>query len=173
MKIQQLQFKQLTREAIKDIASFSCGNYTMERFLIENAYHHHITREASTTLVYYNNIVIGYYTLNRTALNFEFPNSLIKKEHTYALDLARLAVSDKYQGKGIGTLILQHIVDIAYRINDRFITTDALYEKWNWYKKRGFMYLIEDEIKSSTSSKYVYMIMDLYDPRIEEDYFDE
>jgi GNAT superfamily N-acetyltransferase len=145
----------------------------MEEFLKREAYICHVSREASTTLVYYSDKLIAYYTLARTPLKIDIKADLIRNEHFYALDLARLAVSNEYQGKGVGTYLITHIIDIAYKINDRFITTDALYEKWEWYQKLGFDYLIENEVNPKTTDGLVYMLVDLYDSELYEDYFDE
>jgi GNAT superfamily N-acetyltransferase len=168
----KIHFKHITIEAIKDLASFYCLNPSIDEFLKTEAYICHVMREASTTLVYYEDTLVGYYTLTRNPLKDIQPD-LVKEEHLYALELARLAVSKDFQGKGIGTYIMNHIIDIAYRVNDRFITTDALFERWEWYKSLGFDYLLEEEINPDTCSGLVYMLMDLYDPQILKDYFDE
>jgi hypothetical protein len=36
-------------------------------------------------------------------------------------------------------------------VNDRFITTDALFEYWGWYKELGFDYLVEEDINPDTT----------------------
>ncbi|WP_411348517.1 GNAT family N-acetyltransferase [Paenibacillus sp. WLX2291] len=172
MKLHTLQFKQMTKEAVKTTASFYSGNSTMDSFLRENAYYYHITREASTTLVYYDDQLIAYYTLTRNLFDGVIDN-LAKQEHLWALDLSRLAVVVDFQNKGVGSFIIKHIIDLAQRINDRFITTDALFEKWEWYHHFGFDYLVESDINPITTKGLVYMLLDLYDPNVLEDYFDE
>jgi GNAT superfamily N-acetyltransferase len=168
-----INFKSISLEAINDIASFYCSNHSMDEFLKREAYLTHIFREASTTLVYYGEELVAYYTLKRNKLKIDIESQAIQEPHYFALDLARLAVSKNYQGKGLGTYIINNIVTMAHRVNDRFITTDALYERWQWYKEFSFDYLKEEEINPKTMNGLVYMLMDLYDPKLLEDYFDE
>ncbi len=69
--------------------------------------------------------------------------------------------------------MISHIMNLAICINERFIVTDALFEKWTWYQKRGFSYVFEGDIHPDTTKGMVYMLYDLYDPQVLEDYFDE
>lgn len=139
----------------------------MDRFLVDEAYIAHIEREASTTVVFYEGKLIGYFTLKRSMIRIEGI-----EENIHALDLARLAVAEQYQGKGFGTYIINYIKQIAYLTNERFIQTDAVFERWPWYKDRGFEPVIEEELDPKTNSDFVYMIMDLYDEQLVKEYFD-
>ncbi|SFM11711.1 Acetyltransferase (GNAT) domain-containing protein [Pelosinus propionicus DSM 13327] len=143
----------------------------MDDFLIYEAYVAHLQRDASTTLVFYDNNLAAYFTLQRNDITILTENSEAIK--VQALALARLAVSKQYQCKGIGTFIIERIKEIAYMTNERFIKTDAVFEKWKWYEKRGFQYAIEDEINPETTEGLVYMIMDLYDEELISQYFEE
>jgi GNAT superfamily N-acetyltransferase len=164
--------KPIELKDMEAIQNFDCNNASMNNFLKQEAYYYHIAREASTSLVYLNSQLVAYFTLTRSELNIE-SDEFEEITHKTSLDLARLAVQKEYQKNGIGTYIIDEIKKIGYMINERFITTDALYEYWKWYKKRGFEYLIEDEIKSDNNRGLVYMIMDLYDERLLDEYFDE
>ncbi|MFC7371068.1 GNAT family N-acetyltransferase [Fictibacillus iocasae] len=104
------------------IQNFSCENSSMERFLKKEAHYADITREACTTVIYVNELA-AYYTLLRTPIEAETDADM-------ALHIARLAVDNKYKGKGLGTFLVKQIVDNAYQVNESFITTDALYDKW-------------------------------------------
>jgi predicted N-acetyltransferase YhbS len=136
----------------------------MNNFLHLEAYAAHIEREASTTLVFHNQILVAYFTLHRVPIQINAD----KKE---ALSLARLAVDKKYQRKGIGAFIIDKIKKISYMTNERYIHTDALYEKWQWYSKQGFAVAIEDEVKNKND--FIYMILDLYDEDIIKRYYDD
>ena len=151
------------------INQFNCGNGSMENFLRDEAYVSHLKREASTTLVFYEERLIAYFTLHRMAIQFEEDDEIKKTE---ALSLARLAVELNYQDQGVGSFIINKIKEIAYITNERFIQTDALFEKWEWYQRRGFNYAIEEEIDPSKNNECVYMIMDLYDESLLTEYFD-
>ncbi len=81
IQIQNLQFQPISEEAMRDIASFSSENSTMNSFLKEMAYYLHIKRDASTTLVYNpDKQLLAYFTLTRIKLNIK-KTSTIKDEH--------------------------------------------------------------------------------------------
>lgn len=166
--VKSIEFKDIIH-----LSAFDCGNTNMNNFLKQEAYHSHISRKASTSLVYDNGNLVGYFTLTRLPLNIEpdNPEEINELSHNTCLDLTRLAVHKDYQQQGIGTYILKEITKIAYMVNERFISTDALFECWDWYERRGFKYLIEDEIKNKES--IIYMMMDLYDPLLHAEFFDE
>lgn len=164
--------KPIELKDMEAIQNFDCNNTSMNNFLKQEAYYYHIAREASTSLVYLNSQLVAYFTLTRSELNIE-SEEFEEITHKTCLDLARLAVQKEYQEKGIGTYIINEIKKIGYMINERFITTDALYEYWDWYEKRGFDYLIEDEIDPNNNRGLVYMIMDLYDEHLLDEYFNE
>lgn len=170
-----IQFKIISTDDFTHINTFYCGNYSIESFLKEEAYYSHISREASTTLVYVNTELACFYTLRRTPLKLGIDiKADIPEHHHYSLDLARLGVSTKYQGQGIGSYVVKNIIDMAYQIGDRFLTTDALHEKWEWYRDIGFYALINDEItQPENHDGIVYMIMDFYDPNLIDEYFNE
>lgn len=168
-----IYFKNVSLEAYPDMASFYCSNHSMDEFLKKESYISHISMESSTTLVYYGEYLAAYFTIQRSKLKIEFEPDLVQEKHMYSIDLARLAVASKYQSKGLGTFIIKKIIELAYRVNTRFITTDALFEYWEWYRRFGFDYLKESEIREDTTDGLVYMLLDLYDPELIEYYFNE
>jgi predicted GNAT family N-acyltransferase len=151
------------------IKDFCCGNGLLNNFLKNEAYIVNISREASTSLVFFEDELIGYITLKRTKPNIEGIEQL---DHTTSLDIARLAVARYYQGAGFGTFILEEIIKTAYKVNDRFITLDSVYEYWEWYHSKGFNYLIEEEVHKDSKTNLVYMIMDLYDEELVNEFFE-
>lgn len=56
--------------------------------------------------------------------------------------------------KGLISSELDHIKTFNYRVNERFIQTDVVHEKREWYQARGFDYVVEDEIKKSITDKF-------------------
>jgi len=150
------------------IKDFDCGNGSMQSYLRDEAYYNHITREASTTLVFYEGEIVGYFTLYRSPILIRQGSDETTRD---ALALARLAVAKQYQNKGIGTYIIKRIREIAYLTNEMYIKTDALYERWEWYQKRGFKHVIDEEINPETTAGFVYMIMELLDETLIEEYF--
>lgn len=152
----------------ESLEDFTCSNGSMDNFLKFDAYLAHLEREASTTLVYYESKVIAYFSLKRSKIRVDGIQDDIN-----ALDLARLAVDENYQGIGVGTFILARIREIADMVNERYIQTDALWERWKWYENRGFNHIIDEEIDEKFHHELVYMIMDVYDEELIREYFDE
>lgn len=85
-------------------------------------------------------------------LNREIPNSKRRKSYP-AIKIGRLAVDDKYSGKGIGRFLVDRI---KYRfatdriIGCRFITVDALESAIPFYIKNGFQFLTETDKDEDT-----------------------
>ena len=86
--------------------------------------------------------------------------------------MARANVKAEFQQMGIGSFIITHLRSVAYSINERYLTTEALYEKWKWYVRRGFRYIFEDDINPNSSEGFVSMVMDLFDEELLKDYFE-
>ncbi|MFD0712303.1 GNAT family N-acetyltransferase [Paenibacillus sp. GCM10027626] len=123
------------------------------------AYPSHIERESSTTLVYYEDVLAGYFTIKHEETNY--PPWLDGSSYSSSLDIARLAVCSDFQNNRLGTYIIKYIINMAIQVNERFITLDSLYERWEWYKRFGFNYLFEEDVRKP--SEIVTMILDLYD----------
>lgn len=165
----RIVLKGIISSNLEQVQEFKCGNGSMEKFLELEAYPSHIMREASTTLVFYDGTLVAYFTLHRSHINIEHNLENTTKD---ALALARLAVATEFQGLGIGTYIINKIKEIAYMINEKYIKTDAVFERWKWYSERGFISLIEDETDPEKTPGFVYMIVDLYDDKLVEEFCD-
>jgi GNAT superfamily N-acetyltransferase len=162
-----IYFKLLSSDDLPHLKKFKCGNQSMEDFLSHDSYYYHLTREASTSLVFFNGELIAYYTIKHTPLKI-----FDKDQMDISLDIARLAVSKNYQSKGVGTFIVDKIIKTAIEVNKRYIIVDSLYEKWEWYKNNfGFDYLIEDDVLNERI--VVSMIIDTYDQELIDKFFDE
>lgn len=78
-------------------------------------------------------------------LNRSIPNS--KRRRSYpAVKIGRLAVSEKYAGKGVGTFVLDSIkyaFTTVKRLGCRFLTVDALHSAIPFYEKNGFQFFTE------------------------------
>ena len=161
--------KGLISSNLDQVQEFKCDNGSMESFLKFEAYSSHIMREASTTLVFYEDKLVAYFTLHRSPINIKHN---LEKTTKDALALARLAVATEYQDLGIGTYIIRKIKEIAYMTNEIYIKTDAVFERWKWYRDQGFISVIEDETDPEKTPGFVYMIVDLYDDKLVEEYCD-
>lgn len=142
------------------VRAFSCENSSIDRYLISEAHHDHLKREASTTLVFHEQELIGYFTLLHRPIEIEEEdedgNPYIAKP--VALDIYRLAIAQDKQNKGFGSLILNFIEEIAIISNEQYITLDALFGKRYWYRERGFepAVLAEFNIEGSSSEVFMY-----------------
>ena len=99
---------------------FSCGNYQLDRYLQVTA-SQDLKRNIAVPYVAVDlesDRIIGYYTLSMTSISLgELPTSLVKKLPKYPLIgvtlIGRLAVSEKYRGKGWGKLLMLSLIHIS------------------------------------------------------------
>ena len=94
------------------------------------------------------------------------------KENTHIVDecnavhIKYIAIDKKYQHKKIGTYVLKTIIlnvlNLCQKLPITLITLDALADKYDWYKKNGFIAFNEDELKGSKSviPMYINCIVD-------------
>ncbi|MFD1068205.1 GNAT family N-acetyltransferase [Oceanobacillus locisalsi] len=174
-----LIFKTINIDDFEAIKSFKCGNSSIERFLQQDAYYTTIDLKASTNLVYLQNVLVGYFTLKRTKLKLDTEGLDIDIDdielvnNFYCIEVARLAVTNDFQHKGIGRQIIHNITRIARTVNERFISLDALYENLDWYEKIGFEPFIKEEASMKNNEGLVYMVMDLYDPELVDRFLED
>ncbi|MFT8362553.1 MAG: GNAT family N-acetyltransferase [Sporolactobacillus sp.] len=155
----------ITQEDYVLCKNFKSTNPSMDNFLKNDAYFSTITKEAATSLVLYKEQLVGYFTLQRhKTRTFEEINQ------NNFLYIERIAVEQNYQRKGIGDYILNNILKISRMVNERIIFLDALIEKVEWYEKRHFNRVIENESKLSNKDGLVLMFADLSDKELEKQY---
>lgn len=89
----------------------------------------------------------------------EYDTSLLS--NLSALHIHYIAVDKKYQKKSIGTTILQTIIaqglNICKQLPITLITLDALKDKYEWYKARGFQPFDENDLKKEITTIPMYM----------------
>ena len=91
--------------------------------------------------------VIGYFTLATASVPRDaFPKKYVRGLPPYDLPLillARLAVDQRFSGKGLGHALISEVFRIALRIADdvgcRCIVTDAYRDRVDWYARYGFV----------------------------------
>lgn len=149
--------------------TFKCGNGSMDLFLATEAYISHISRESSTTLVIYEDKLAGYFTLHREKLKSDIPFDDYTND---ALSFDRLAVSLEFQNMGLGTYLVNKIKEIAYMTNEMYIQAYSVFERWKWYQEQGFKYIFEDDIDENKTDGLVYMILELLDEKLIEEYLE-
>lgn len=104
-----------------DVAGFSCGNDTLDRWLVRNAGQSE-RRDAARTFVAASaaDDVLGYYTLVAGQIEHEQATSPVRKGLSRhfpvpVVILARLAVDRRSQGHGLGPRLLADGLDRACR----------------------------------------------------------
>ncbi|MCF7618673.1 GNAT family N-acetyltransferase [Bacillus sonorensis] len=158
------------------IQNFKCGNSTIENYLKQNAYYDTIDSFSSTSLVFYKEdgekeALVGFFTLKNVPLRIIITSDELY--HNNSLEIARIAVDLKYQENGFGTIMINTIKTLAQTTNQRFVTLDALIERYDWYVKRGFEAFIENEAKRSNKDGLVYMYSDLLDEKAINAFIDD
>lgn len=140
-----------------NLKSFDCGDSDLNDFLLNDALYYQEQYLAHTILLYYKDILVGYYTLACDAIRLDVREksffSKRKQIHSYpAIKIARIAFIKQYQSQGFGSFILDIVKGFVHSINKteagcRFITVDAYPEKVDFYLKRGFKYNIHKDYK--------------------------
>lgn len=128
-------------------SSFECGTSKGQKdlsdFILTDAlkYQEHFT--GTTKLVFFENEIIGFFTLAASEIKLKESERSIKNLKVFpSLKLARFAIQSQYQGKGLGKDIIKFVVGLVIQLNVyigcRFILVDALPESTDFYRKLGF-----------------------------------
>ncbi|WP_194766207.1 GNAT family N-acetyltransferase [Tamlana sp. I1] len=135
-------------------SAFSCGKELLDTYIHKQA-NQDIKRKLSACFVINDantNLIKGYYTLSNNSIPLEFIPARIQKKlpRTYhsipTTLLGRLAIDDKFQGQGIGKLLLidalKRSYDISKTIGSFAVVADPIdKEAESFYLKYGFIKL--------------------------------
>lgn len=135
-------------------SDFSCGKEILDNYLHKQA-NQDIKRKLSVCLVIKEvetNLIKGYYTLSNNSIPLELvPNEIRKKlpksyEAIPTTLLGRLAVDNKFQGQGIGKLILVDALKRSYELSKTIgsfaVVVDPIdKDAERFYDKYGFIKL--------------------------------
>jgi len=133
---------------------FSCGKAMLDNYLQKQA-NQDIKRKLSACFVLNDketNLLKGYYTLSNNSISQDLiPNEFKKKlPKSYtsipATLLGRLAIDNRFQGKGVGQLLLIDALNRSYNISKSIgsfaVIVDPIDEDAeNFYNKYGFINL--------------------------------
>jgi GNAT superfamily N-acetyltransferase len=160
------------------IATFDCGDTDLNDFLINDAAIYQKERLAVTHLLALRagetTEIAGYFCLLTDKLVFDPSDGESRKfwrafnktnkihfhkhRKTYpAIKIGRLAVSTTFTGKGLGSLLIDHIIAMVIAMNNigcRFITVDAYKNAFDFYLKNNFDYLSDDDENEQTRLMY-------------------
>lgn len=135
-------------------SDFSCGKEMLDTYIQKQA-NQDVKRKLSACFVINEtetNLIKGYYTLSNNSVASEFiPEQIRKKLPRYyetipTTLLGRLAIDDRFQGQGIGKLILIDALKRSYEISKTIgsfaVVVDPIdQEAENFYNKYGFIKL--------------------------------
>lgn len=135
-------------------SDFSCGKEMLDNYLHKQA-NQDIKRKLSVCFVIKEvetDLIKGYYTLSNNSIPLEFvPNEIRKKlPRSYEVIpttlLGRLAIDNKFQGQGIGKLILVDALKRSYELSKTIgsfaVVVDPIdKDAERFYDKYGFIKL--------------------------------
>lgn len=118
----------------------------MDDFLKKEAYYDQEKGLSTTYLFVQNSIVVAYLSLCNDAIQLDFEEKS-DMELTYttepALKIARLAVSNSFQGNGFGLEAIQYAILVSQKIRKLsgvvFLTLDCYEHRVSYYEKIGFV----------------------------------
>ena len=102
---------------------------------------------ASTRLVYYQSILVGYFTLVNDsifadAITSEDGDGRFVARRYPAIKIAKLATHDEYAGRGIGTNMVTKAISIVVKLSRytgcRIVTVDSKPGRESFYSQFGF-----------------------------------
>lgn len=135
-------------QASHDVADFSCGKPTLDRWLKTRALSNQEKGFTAVIVVHENNRVVGYYGLAPMAI---VPGRLPRSIRTGqppdpvpCLLLGQFATDERWSGRSIGTGLvkhaLQHCVTAASLVGGRALIVNAVDdEAATFWKRRGFI----------------------------------
>ncbi len=130
-----------------DRTRFRSGNIDLDRFFHryagQNQFRHHI---GTTYVSVQEDWILSFVTVSSREMVAErVTKSLRRRLPSYPLPilrLARLAVDERYQGHGIGRLLLRVVLELALDMRDRFgcigVVVDAKADAITFYSSLGF-----------------------------------
>ena len=130
-----------------DRSGFRSGDIELDRFFQryagQNQFRHHI---GTTYVATQGNCITGFATVSSGEMMAEaLPKALRGRLPAYPLPIlriARLAVDERFQGHGIGRLLLRAMLELALEIRDRIgcagVVVDAKMEAVYFYSELGF-----------------------------------
>lgn len=135
-------------------SDFSCGKEMLDTYIQKQA-NQDVKRKLSACFVINEtetNLIKGYYTLSNNSVASEFIPEQIKKKLPRSYEtipttlLGRLAIDDRFQGQGIGKLILidalKRSCEISKTIGSFAVVVDPIdQEAENFYNKYEFIKL--------------------------------
>lgn len=160
--------------------SFDCDNSDLNDFLFNDSkvYLKHL--RYTTTLLETDSQIIAYYSLandllgisdrqdfademkdSKSKIDFDFWERFLNQKMYPAAKIGRLAVDKAFQNQGIGTMLIQSLVQSFIKKNKtgcQFITVDAINDQKQrtikFYEDNGFKLLTIDDVNRESRQMY-------------------
>lgn len=145
---------------------FDCGNSSINK-QVQESFFPTLLQHAYAYRVSVSDRIVGYYMIKLRTIDLEkapleigeFRCSLI--DECNAVHIKYIAIDKNFQNKKIGTYVLKTIVMQVLNMCQIFpitlITLDALPDKYDWYKARGFIAFDEKELQKSQATIPMYV----------------
>lgn len=148
-----------------DLSEFKCASEDLTDFLKNDALTQQRNKLNLTKVVICDNIIVGYVSLLTDTIPLkdirdedtkqDIKNQLSitsRKRKLPAIKIGRLAVDEKYSGKGLGSLILMSVLFNVKKIAEnnvglRFVTVEGYASAYNFYVNNNFNNLKKDDDK--------------------------
>ncbi|HAV5515511.1 TPA: GNAT family N-acetyltransferase [Acinetobacter baumannii] len=135
---------------------FQCERQELNEFLVEDALSYHEHGLTKTSLVFYNDDLVGYFSISADRIELTptekdelYINDDIQITYFPAIKITKLAVDLKYARLGVGSYLIDLIEGMAFglEMGIRFITLDAVNkpEVLDFYRKNGFQESLHEE----------------------------
>lgn len=141
-------------------SDFRSGNDTLDRFFREfagqNQFRHHL---GVTYIAVEATRILGYATVSPGHLEVEGLPAVARRKLPHypipVLRLARLAVDESAQGRGLGSQLLRFVLQLALGMDEKFgcagVVVDAKPEAVDFY--RGFGFIMLDAIEGLSDAR--------------------
>lgn len=149
------------------VENFDCKDEALNNFLKKHAWSNQRKISIGVTYVVVDEsapkTVLGYFTLATSAIPRDtFPKKHVRGLPAYDLPLillARLAVDHRFEGRGLGRLLLREAfrisISVSGQVGCRYIITDAYRHKMSWYAHYGFIELEGGEEDQPTQRMFL------------------
>jgi len=151
--------------------TLNCGVPVINNYLVNgDAYYEHIMKLTNTKLIKIGGSIVGYFTMQFKII------VMAEDDKRYPCIYLKYLCTDKeFQKKGIGTKTLDFIVLNSKNLSDfvgcRCLLIDAITDKIEWYRTRGFDFL-EDDDNIDLQNPTVEMFIDFRDNELVDGYFE-
>lgn len=125
-------------------AAFDCGRAEQTAFFLERAFEDQRARLSVTYCYYFKGMLAAFATICSDALPLgrRERDRTIRYQDVGAIKLAQLGVDVRFQGMGLGRLVVADVIRRARRECDdvgcRYLTLDAQPDLVRWYERQGF-----------------------------------